>query len=103
MISKQLIELRTKKRISQEELANELGVSRQAVSKWERDQGYPETENLIKLVNYYNTSADYILFGKKHGSEKTSIYDKNFVQALLFFGMIFGILSITTLIVVAIK
>ncbi len=100
MIAKQLIELRTKKGISQEQLANELGVSRQAISKWETGIGHPDTDNLIKLVSYYDSSADYILFGKKDDAAKESIFsDMNFVKALVFFGMLVGIISITVLIV----
>ena len=100
MLSKQLISLRNNKGISQEELANELGVSRQAISKWETDHGYPETENLLKLVSFYKTSADYILFGNDPASKKESIWeDKNFVKALTFFGMIFSIISITALLI----
>ncbi|GEM_PF-2356567 len=99
MISKQLIELRKKKGISQEELANEIGVSRQAISKWETDHGFPDTEKLTKLVVFYNTSADYILFGKNTNPEQESIWkDKNFIKALVFFGTIIGILAISTLI-----
>ena len=41
-----LQKLRKESGLSQEELADQLNVSRQAVSKWERDNGYPETEKL---------------------------------------------------------
>jgi transcriptional regulator with XRE-family HTH domain len=99
LISKQLVELRIIKKLSQEELANELGVSRQAISKWETGSGYPETDNLIKLVSFYDTSADYILFGKKDKKKESIFSDQNFVKALIFFGMIFGIISFTAIII----
>ncbi len=100
MIAQQLIELRRKKGISQEGLANELGISRQAISKWETGTGYPDTDNLIKLVSFYDTSADYILFGKDPHNKKESIFsDTNFVKALIFFGMITTIMAVTLLIV----
>ena len=39
--------------LSQEELAEQLGVSRQAVSRWENDNGYPEMEKIIRLSQIY--------------------------------------------------
>ena len=55
--------LRVKEEYSQEQLANLLGISRQAVSKWESSQGKPEIDNIIKLTEIYHVSADYILLG----------------------------------------
>ena len=53
--------LRKEKGISQEKLADRLGVSRQAVSKWELDATLPETENIIKIRNIFNVSFDYLM------------------------------------------
>ena len=53
--------LRKEKGISQEALAAELAVSRQAVSRWELDISLPETENIIKIRNIFNVSFDYLL------------------------------------------
>lgn len=47
--------------ISQEELAFQLQVSRQAISKWENDKGYPETEKIIKMSKIFNVTLDYLL------------------------------------------
>lgn len=47
--------------LSQEELAEQLDVSRQAVSKWERDSGYPETEKLIRMSRLFRVTLDYLL------------------------------------------
>lgn len=52
--------------LSQEELAEFLGVSRQAVSKWENDSGYPEMEKMIRLSQIYQVSLDYLV-GNEHG------------------------------------
>lgn len=46
--------------LSQEELAEQLGVSRQAISKWENDNGYPEMEKMIRLSQIYHVSLDYL-------------------------------------------
>lgn len=68
--------LRKQSGLSQEELSYRLGVSRQAVSKWERNSGYPETEKLIKMSKLFNVTIDYLL-GENNSSvwqEKNGIY-----------------------------
>ena len=62
-VPERIQELRKQKGVSQEELANELGISRQAVSKWESGQSFPELDNIIALSDYFGVSADYILKG----------------------------------------
>jgi len=61
-IASKLLALRKQNGFSQEELAEKLGVSRQAVSKWERGDASPDTENLIALAKIYGISLDR-LFG----------------------------------------
>ncbi len=56
-----LIRLRKEAGLSQEELADKLAVSRQAVSKWERGEALPDTDNLIRLAKLYNVSIDEIV------------------------------------------
>lgn len=60
-IANRLAELRRKNNLSQEELAAKLGLSRQAVSKWERAEAAPDTTNLILLAKLYNVSLDELL------------------------------------------
>ena len=60
-VAQRLAELRRKKGYSQEELAEKLGLSRQAVSKWERAESSPDTDNLIALARLYGTSLDELL------------------------------------------
>ena len=60
-IANRLVELRKKSGLSQEELADKLGLSRQAVSKWERAESSPDTDNLICLAKLYNVSLDDLL------------------------------------------
>ena len=57
-IANKLVELRKKAGLSQEELAEKLNVSRQAVSKWERAEASPDMDNLIALSKLYNVSLD---------------------------------------------
>lgn len=67
-ISERLHELRKQAGYSQEQVAEMLEISRQAVSKWESGQGKPEIDNIVKLTEIYNVSADYILLGTERES-----------------------------------
>ncbi|MEE8706534.1 MAG: helix-turn-helix domain-containing protein [Oscillospiraceae bacterium] len=60
-IANRMVQLRKKKGLSQEELAEKLGISRQAVSKWERAESSPDTDNLILLARLYQISLDDLL------------------------------------------
>lgn len=67
-----LVQLRKQHNLSQEELAEKLGVSRQAVSKWERSEASPDTDNLIALAKIYSLSLDELVFGDGKAEEKPS-------------------------------
>ncbi|MBR0482365.1 MAG: helix-turn-helix transcriptional regulator, partial [Firmicutes bacterium] len=56
--------LRKKNQLTQEGLAELLGVSRQAVSKWELEEGYPEVDKLLILSKKLNISLDSLLGGE---------------------------------------
>ncbi len=56
-----LAEMRRERGLSQEELAERLGISRQAVSKWERAEASPDTDNLLALAKLYGVSLDSLL------------------------------------------
>lgn len=55
--------LRKAQGISQEGLADQLGVSRQAVSKWESEQSMPDLDKIISLSDYFEVTTDYLLKG----------------------------------------
>ena len=61
--------IRKKKGLSQESLAEIMGVSRQAISKWEQGSGYPETEKLLVLSKELNVSLDYLMLGEKESDK----------------------------------
>ncbi|MGN1234368.1 MAG: helix-turn-helix domain-containing protein [Christensenellaceae bacterium] len=67
MISEKIISLRKKSGWSQEELADRLSVSRQAVSKWESGQSVPEVEKVIALSDLFHVSTDYLLRDEETG------------------------------------
>ena len=68
-LGQKLKEIRKKIGLSQEQLAEIINVSRQAITKWETDAGLPDTENLKELSRIFEISIDYLL-------EMTSIPDK---------------------------
>ena len=65
-ISNRIQKLRKEKGLSQDQLAGEIGVSRQAVSKWESQQSLPDVEKLIALSDYFGVSTDYLLKGTEN-------------------------------------
>ena len=60
-ISQKILLQRKKKGISQEDLANALNVSRQAVSKLESSQSVPDMDKIVALSSYFNITTDYLL------------------------------------------
>ncbi len=61
VLGNKLYELRKQAGLSQEAFAEKLGVSRQAVSKWECGASLPDTDNLITIANLYNISLDELI------------------------------------------
>ena len=59
--SEKLQELRKKKNLTQEELANALFVSRTAISKWESGRGYPNIDSLREISRYFSVSIDELI------------------------------------------
>lgn len=78
-IADRILELRKMKGISQEELADKIGVSRQAVSKWESEQSIPEIDKIVLLSDFFEVSTDYLLKGfeniKKRNDSYTYIFN----------------------------
>lgn len=64
-IGERIAQLRKDASLSQGQLAESLGVSRQAVSKWENDLSSPDTINLIRLADVLNSEVEYIATGRK--------------------------------------
>lgn len=60
-LSDKLIELRKSKGWSQEDFAEKLDVSRQAISRWENETAQPDVQNILRISKIFNVSADYLL------------------------------------------
>lgn len=69
MLGEKIRNLRKENKISQEELANKLGVSRQSISLWENDQTMPSMDNIIAIANIFGVSTDVLL--KENSENKT--------------------------------
>ena len=66
MLNEKLREIRLAKKISQVELANLLGVTKQSVSNWENDNIQPSIEMLVKISRTFNVSTDFLLGEDNH-------------------------------------
>lgn len=60
-LSEKILMLRKKNNLSQEQLAEKLGVSRQAVSKWESRQATPDIDKIVSISEIFGVSTDYLL------------------------------------------
>lgn len=69
-IGDRILELRKAQGLSQGDLAKQMEVSRQAVSKWEQDLSSPDTLRLVKLADVLNTDVEYLATGRK------TVYDE---------------------------
>lgn len=78
-----LSKLRKENNYTQEQLASILEVSRQAVSKWESDVTYPETEKLLKLGELYKCSMDYLLKDIESAKEDTTSENRKTISLAL--------------------
>ena len=96
-IGERLLKLRKEKNISQEELANELDVSRQTISKWETDQSQPDFDKIIPLCEYFGITSDELLTGNTNIKEaKQENVKSNFARnvAIAVMMYIFAVLAI---------
>lgn len=72
-IGERITQLRNQKNMSQGQLAQTIGISRQAISKWENDQSSPDTIHLIKLSDILDTDVEYLATGRKPVYEEPPI------------------------------
>lgn len=80
---KKLSELRRQNGISQEKLAEMVGVSRQAVTKWENGKSNPDTENLIRLAEIFGISLDELCLGEIPKKPEAKIHIGGHILALI--------------------
>ena len=106
-VGEKITKLRKEQNLTQEQFAEILKVSRQSVSKWERDDAYPDTEKLIRIGKIFSCSLDYLLKDEIEqmdinlaAAKEDSGYDKMRAGMLTYlsfppiFGWIMGIVSL---------
>ena len=112
--NEKLIELRKSKGLSQDELGQRLGVSRQTISKWELAQSYPDFQRLVLLSDYFGMSLDSLVKGvdvqdvrEKNLNEKqlSEIHDdvqkaKWMINTVINGLAIFGVVGISILLLI---
>ena len=64
-LGERLTKLRRSKGLSQEQLAEELYLTRQTISKWELNQSTPDIDYLVKISNYFGVTTDYLIKGEQ--------------------------------------
>lgn len=100
-LAKRIQTLRKQNGLSQEELAEKLGVTRQAVSKWESEQSTPDMDNIIALSDLFEVSTDYLLKGEDfrndNGKSSLEINLKNQIPDLIIFiSSVLNIIGVAT-------
>lgn len=93
-LGQRLIELRKKKQLSQEEVADKLNVTRQTISKWETDASTPDFDKIIPLCELYEISTDELLTGKneKNIEENINTYSEEDKKKKRTIGLVTSIL-----------
>ncbi|HDR7449682.1 transcriptional regulator [Bacillus toyonensis] len=113
-LGSQLKRFRESKRFSQEDVARKVGVTRQAVYKWESNKSYPDIDNLILLSELYEVTIDELIKGSEDAREELDKKDKNECEddddendfgffigiALIFIGIFIGIEGISLFITI---
>lgn len=99
-----LVYLRKKQGLSQEELAEKLNVSRQAVSRWELGSTMPDIPNLLQLCDLFGVSADYLIHDEYEGAGEVpkagTVKEQPLPQKIWKMGYFFGLMIMSFILVV---
>lgn len=93
-LADRLVSLRKDNKLSQEALAENLGLSRQSISKWERAEASPDTDNLIALAEAYGMSLDELLGNESAKAEKAEKVTEKKDNKLLKFSPILFLIAV---------
>lgn len=95
-IGKRITQERKKNNFTQEQLSNKIFVSRQSISKWEKDLVLPDIENIKQLSIVFNVSTDYLIYGKEISQVTSKLRILNVAILAI------GIILFTSLVAIAI-
>lgn len=70
-----LVNLRKRKGVSQEQLAEVLGLTRQTISKWELNQSTPDLQYILQMGEFFNVSLDYLIKGEEPILAEVALYE----------------------------
>ena len=96
-LSEKLYNLRKSKSLSQEALAEALGVSRQAISKWENGSAIPESDKLIALATYFSVSLDELIGRGELGAQTAPVAEPQNRHPFRLVGLLFCLLGVALL------
>ena len=85
-LSENIKKIRKENNLSQEQLAEKLGVSRQSVSKWESNQAYPEMEKMLQICQIFNLNIDELLnqdFKEVNNSKQAKNNINKYIESFL--------------------
>lgn len=112
-LSEKIVSLRKKHNMSQEELADKLYVSRQAISRWESGSAMPEAANLLQLSRLFHVTTDYLLYDEyecdedlpkiKSAKKEAQEVDRKRIRQHTISGILFGFAAVCYVIVVGIN
>lgn len=77
-LAEKILKLRKQYNLSQEQLAEKLGISRQSISKWESGQSIPELDKIVQISEIFGVSTDYLLRNTEDCPKKTTQFDNNY-------------------------
>lgn len=93
-LAEKIQSLRKQKNISQEQLAEMMGISRQSISKWESQQSVPELDKIVRLSDIFGVSTDYLLKDTQQDQGVRAISDSNAISTKKKPRVIVGIICV---------
>ena len=79
-LAEKIQDLRKRNGLSQEQLAERLGISRQAVSKWESGQSVPDIDKIVLMSEFFKVSTDYLLKLEREATEKSATQEEYTIE-----------------------
>lgn len=102
ILADRISELRRARGMSQDDLAELMGVSRQSISKWESEQSMPDSYNIVTLSEIFGVTTDYLLKGAESASDKATTAPKPSAKKYNIVATALNVLGLMTAIGIAV-